>query len=154
MIEIERKFLVQGDYAPYIVESHHIIQGYLSSVPERTVRVRVLDDKAFLTVKGKPDSLGLVRFEWEKEISIDDARHLLARCEPGIIEKWRHIIPAGELKFEVDCFLGDNEGLVLAEIELPGTDTFFEKPDWLGKEVTGDSRYYNSYLVKNPYSCW
>jgi len=148
MQEIERKFLViNDDYKLEASRFHHIIQGYLSRVPERTVRIRIIDGRAFLTIKGKSSADGTTRLEWEKEIDMDEARSLLEIAEPGIIEKVRYIIPwENDLYFEVDEFLGDNEGLTLAEIELPQVDTFFTKPEWLGKEVTGDKRYYNSQM--------
>ena len=153
--EIERKFLVKGDYKPYVIKEAKIIQGFLSSVPERTVRVRITGDKGFLTIKGIGNASGVSRFEWEKEISEEDARSLLELCEPGIIDKTRFTVPeAGGLKFEVDEFYGDNEGLTVAEIELPAEDHPFEKPEWLGEEVTGDTRYYNAMLMKNPYKKW
>ncbi len=153
--EIERKFLVKGDFKPYVTKSTRIIQGYLSSVPERTVRVRIKGDKGFLTIKGIGSKSGASRFEWEKEIPVEEAKQLLEICEPGVIDKTRYIVPAGDgLVFEVDEFYGDNEGLVVAEIELPSEDYPFEKPDWLGEEVTGDVRYYNSMLMKNPYKNW
>lgn len=153
--EIERKFLVKGDYKPYVIKEAKIIQGFLSSVPERTVRVRITGDKGFLTIKGIGNASGVSRFEWEKEISEEDARSLLELCEPGIIDKTRFTVPeAGGLKFEVDEFYGDNEGLTVAEIELPAEDHPFEKPEWLGEEVTGDTRYYNAMLMRNPYKTW
>lgn len=153
-LEIERKFLVNGDFHSFITSTTYIMQGYLSSVPERTVRIRIKDDKAFITIKGKSNQSGESRYEWEKEIPVEEARELMSLCEPGIIEKKRHIIPNSSLFFEVDEFIGDNSGLIIAEIELPTEDTLFEKPSWLGKEVTGDIRFYNSYLSKNPYSKW
>ncbi len=148
MQEIERKFLVKNDdYKLEASHFHHIIQGYLSRVPERTVRIRIIDGRAFLTIKGKSSADGTTRLEWEQEIDTDEARNLLEIAEPGIIEKVRYIIPLENgLFFEVDEFLGDKEGLVLAEIELPNPDTPFQKPEWLDKEVTGDSRYYNSQM--------
>lgn len=153
--EIERKFLVKGDFKDFVTKSTRIVQGYLSSVPERTVRVRVKGDKGFLTIKGIGNESGASRFEWEKEISVEDAQNLLKICEPGVIDKTRYIVPAGDdLKFEVDEFYGDNEGLTVAEIELPSEDYPFDKPDWLGEEVTGDVRYYNSMLMKKPYKNW
>ena len=153
--EIERKFLVKGDYKPYATKEIRIIQGFLSTVPERTVRVRIKGDKGYLTIKGIGSKSGISRFEWEKEISVEEARALFEICEPGIIDKMRFIVPeAGGLKFEVDEFYGDNEGLTVAEIELPAEGHPFEKPDWLGEEVTGDTRYYNAMLVKNPYKNW
>ena len=153
--EIERKFLVKGDFKKYVTKQTKIVQGFLSTVPERTVRVRIKGDKGFLTVKGIGNQSGASRFEWEKEISVEDAQDLLGICEPGVIDKTRFIVPAGNgLVFEVDEFYGTNEGLTVAEIELPSEDTPFEKPDWLGEEVTGDVRYYNSMLMKNPYREW
>jgi Uncharacterized protein conserved in bacteria len=153
-LEIERKFLVNGDFHPFITHTTYMKQGYLSSVPERTVRIRIKDDKAFITIKGKNNQSGVSRYEWEKEIPVDEARELMLLCETGIIEKKRHIIPNSSLFFEVDEFLGDNFGLIIAEIELPTEETLFEKPSWLGREVTGDVRFYNSYLSKNPYTKW
>ncbi|HIE45585.1 MAG TPA: CYTH domain-containing protein [Flavobacteriaceae bacterium] len=154
-IEVERKFLVKGDYKEFVIKKEEIVQGFLSTVPERTVRVRIKKDKAFLTIKGIGNKKGTTRYEFEKEIDIDDAKDLLKICEKGVIEKIRHIIPIeNDLFFEVDEFYGDNEGLILAEIELPTENAKFEKPDWLGEEVTGDKRYYNSVLKKNPYKNW
>ena len=152
--EIERKFLVVGDFKQYAKKSEHIVQGYLNSTPERTVRVRIKDDKGYMTVKGISSQSGVSRFEWEKEIPVNEARELINICEPGVIDKVRHLVDVGEHIFEVDEFYGDNEGLVLAEIELSAEDEEFAKPDWLGEEVTGDIRYYNSMLMKNPYKGW
>lgn len=152
--EIERKFLVRGEFKSSARKAMRISQGYLSSVPERTVRVRVRDNQGFITVKGKSDIRGVSRFEWEKEISVDDALALLGLCEPGVIDKTRYLVDYAGHTFEVDEFYGDNEGLVMAEIELSCEDEAFEKPDWLGDEVTGDSRYYNAALTKNPYINW
>lgn len=152
--EIERKFLVRGEFKSSARKALRISQGYLSSVPERTVRVRVRDNQGFITVKGKSDIRGVSRFEWEKEISVDDALALLGLCEPGVIDKTRYLVDYAGHTFEVDEFYGDNEGLVMAEIELSCEDEAFEKPDWLGDEVTGDSRYYNAALTKNPYINW
>ncbi len=153
--EIERKFLVKGDFKPFVTKSTRITQGYLSSVPERTVRVRIKGDKGFLTIKGIGNASGASRFEWEKEISVDEAKSLLEICEPGVIDKTRYIVPEESgLVFEVDEFYGDNEGLTVAEIELPSEDHPFTKPDWLGEEVTGDVKYFNSMLMKNPYKNW
>ncbi len=153
--EIERKFLVKGDFKPFVTKSTRITQGYLSSVPERTVRVRIKGDKGFLTIKGIGNASGASRFEWEKEITVEEANSLLELCEPGIIDKTRYIVPEQSgLKFEVDEFYGDNDGLTVAEIELPTEDHPFTKPDWLGEEVTGDVKYFNSMLMKNPYKNW
>lgn len=152
--EIERKFLVTGDFKKDAFKETRITQGYLSSVPERTVRVRVKGDKGFLTIKGIGDDSGASRFEWEKEISVDDANDLLKICEPGVIDKTRYLVKSGNHTFEVDEFYGDNEGLTVAEVELESVDQAFEKPDWLGEEVTGDAKYFNSMLMKNPYKNW
>ena len=153
--EIEKKFLVKGDYKSSVTKADRIIQGYLSSVPERTVRVRIKEEKGFLTIKGTVNKSGTSRYEWEMEIPMEEAEELLELCEPGIIDKIRHIVPAsGGLFFEVDEFHGDNEGLTVAEIELPDENFSFEKPHWIGKEVTGDKRYYNSMLKKHPFRSW
>jgi len=153
--EIERKFLVTGEYKSLATKSTRITQGYLSSVPERTVRVRVKGDKGFITIKGIGSASGASRYEWEKEITVEEVNELLALCEPGVIDKTRFLVAeAGGLTFEVDEFYGDNQGLTVAEIELPNEDTPFTKPDWLGEEVTGDPRYFNSMLMKNPFKNW
>lgn len=153
--EIERKFLVKVAFKQNAIKSYKIAQGFLSTAPERTVRVRIKDDKGYITVKGIGNATGTTRFEWEKEILLNDAENLLAICEPSIIEKIRYIIPANNnLFFEVDEFFGDNEGLVIAEIELPSEDFKFEKPSWLGNEVTGNTKYYNSVLAKKPFKKW
>lgn len=152
--EIERKFLVGGEYKSSAFKSVRITQGYLSSVPQRTVRVRVKGEKGFITVKGAGSSSGASRFEWEKEIPLEDAEALLEICEPGVIDKTRYLVNVGNHTFEVDEFYGDNEGLTVAEVELSSEDEAFEKPSWLGREVTGDPRYYNSALVRNPYKNW
>jgi len=153
--EIERKFLIKGDYKRFAIKETKIIQGFLSTVPERTVRIRIQGDKGFLTVKGIGNKSGTSRYEFEKEISINDAKDLMAICEPGVIDKTRFIVPTSDgLFFEVDEFYGENNGLTIAEIELPTEETTFEKPKWLGEEVTGDARYFNSVLMKNPYKDW
>ena len=152
--EIERKFLVKGGFKSEAFKSTRITQGYLSSVPERTVRVRVKGDKGFITIKGIGNESGASRFEWEKEIPVDEVRDLLKICEPGVIDKTRYLVKNGDLTFEVDEFYGDNDGLTVAEIELPDEDTQFNRPAWLGEEVTGDVRFYNSMLMKNPYKNW
>lgn len=145
--EIERKFLVKGDFRAFVTDSHRIAQGYLNTDPCRTVRVRVLDDHGFITVKGRNE--GCVRNEWEYEIPLSDAIEMLSICS-GSIEKVRNIIPAGNsLVWEVDVFGGRHEGLIVAEIELPEADTCFERPQWLGEEVTGDPAYYNSSLARS-----
>lgn len=152
--EIERKFLVKDDFKAQAFKSQRIVQGYLSSVPERTVRVRIKGEKGYITVKGIGNPSGASRFEWEKEIPVEEAHELLQLCEKGVIDKTRYLIKAGMLTFEVDEFYGENQGLVIAEIELPTENTPFERPHWLGEEVTGESRYYNSALMKNPYKTW
>ena len=153
--EIERKFLVKETFKQYATKSYKIAQGFLSTVPERTVRVRIKDDKGYITVKGIGNNTGTTRFEWEKEILLSDAQNLLTICEPSIIDKIRYIIPTdNNLFFEVDEFFGDNKGLIIAEIELPSEDFTFNKPNWLGNEVTGNAKYYNSVLSKKPFNKW
>ena len=152
--EIERKFLVDGDYKSEASASQRIVQGYLSSIPERTVRVRIKGEKGFLTIKGIGSASGASRYEWEREIPAKEAEELLALCEAGVIDKTRHLVPSGPHTFEVDEFHGDNDGLVVAEVELGSEDEDFERPAWLGEEVTGDTRYYNSQLMKQPYKDW
>ncbi len=155
MIEIERKFLVSSEKFKTDTETHqNIIQGFLNTHPERTVRVRLRGDSGFLTVKGKSNEAGTSRFEWEKEITVADAQAMLGLCEEGVLEKTRYEIPVGKHIFEVDEFYGENEGLILAEVELASENEIFEKPDWLGEEVTGDIKYYNSQLSKNPFKYW
>lgn len=155
MIEIERKFLVRtNDYKREAFQKNKISQGYLNSHPERTIRIRIKAEEAFITVKGKSSANGLSRFEWEKKIAVEEAEELLKLCEPGVIEKTRHLVKAENHTYEIDEFYGENEGLVIAEIELEFEDSEYLKPGWLGEEVTGDTRYYNSYLSKNPYKCW
>ena len=122
--------------------------------PTITVRIRVKGDKGFITIKGIGNESGVSRYEWEKEMPLEEAQELLLLCEPGMIDKTRYLIRAGEYTFEVDEFHGDNKGLIVAEIELPDEDAHFERPDWLGKEVTGDIRYYNVMLVKYPFKTW
>ena len=152
--EIERKFLVNGDFESDAFKATRITQGYLSSVPERTVRVRVKGDKGFITIKGIGNASGASRFEWEKEIPVEDVKALLEICEPGVIDKTRYLVKAGEHTYEGDEFYGDNEGLTVAEVELSDENEAFDKPSWLGEEVTGDAKYYNSMLMKNPYKNW
>ncbi len=149
--EIERKFLVVGDFKPFAVSHTRIVQGYLSSVPERAVRVRLRGDQAFLTIKGVGSASGASRYEWEREIPVSEAEELLRLCEPGTIDKTRYLIRVGAHTFEVDEFHGDNQGLIVAEVELTSEDEAFERPAWLGREVTGENRYYNAELVKHPY---
>ena len=155
MTEIERKFLVTSDdYRDYAETKRLIVQAYLNTHPERTIRIRINDDEAFITIKGKSSEDGLSRFEWEKEIPIEEARKLLKICEPGKIEKYRYEVKDGKHTYEVDEFLEDNQGLVIAEIELETEEEKFNKPEWLGKEVTGNANYYNSNLLTKPYKDW
>lgn len=154
-IEIERKFLVKGEFKSFAIEKIKIVQSYISSVPEHTVRVRIKGEKGFITIKGISSTTGVSRYEWEKEIPVSEVNELLELCEPGVIDKTRFIVPEPSgLKFEVDEFYGDNEGLIIAEIELPSEDHPFEKPEWLGEEVTGIAKYYNSKLSNNPFKNW
>lgn len=155
MQEIERKFLVTSE--AFKNEAHRrtrIVQGFLNTNPERTVRIRIQGNDGFITVKGKSNKSGLSRFEWEKQISQAEAEDLLHLCEPGIIEKTRYEISVDSHTFEVDDFMGENEGLIVAEIELDSENEPFSKPEWLGNEVTGDVKYYNSNLSKNPFKRW
>ena len=155
MLEIERKFLILSNaYKSEAYKQTRIVQGFLNTHKERTVRVRIKGEKVFITVKGISNSEGTTRMEWEKEIPKEDAEILLPLCEPNLIEKIRYEIKAGNYIFEVDEFFGENEGLIIAEIELSSENEEFIKPDWLGKEVTGDVRYYNSKLSKLPYRNW
>nr|WP_321233748.1 CYTH domain-containing protein [uncultured Psychroserpens sp.] len=155
MIEIERKFLVTSeDFKSRSHKHTRIIQGFLNTDPERTVRVRLKGNKGYLTVKGLSSDDGLSRFEWEKEISKTDAEALLQLCEKGVIDKVRYDIKVGQHVFEVDVFSADNEGLIIAEVELTEEDEVFQKPEWLGQEVTGDQRYYNSQLSQYPFKSW
>lgn len=154
-IETERKFLVRDDsYKKMETECHRLTQGYICREKGRTVRVRLWDDRAYLTIKGAGSASGMSRYEWEKEISAEDAADLFRLCREGFIDKTRHIVPYGGKIFEVDEFHGENSGLTVAEIELGSEDETFSRPPWLGKEVTGDRRYYNSMLVISPYSDW
>ena len=155
MVEIERKFLVtSNEYLKAFTKQNRIVQGYLSSDPKRTVRIRLKGENGYLTIKGESNESGLSRFEWEKEISYTDAENLLSLCEKGVIDKIRYEVIVGVHVYEVDVFSKDNEGLIIAEIELQNENESFEKPTWLGKEVTGNIKYYNSYLSKNPYKNW
>ncbi|MGZ9734607.1 CYTH domain-containing protein [Flavobacterium sp. GNP002] len=155
MIEIERKFLVTDDsFKTAAFVQNHIAQGYLSSAPERTVRVRIKGEKGYLTIKGISNDSGMSRFEWEKEIPVTEAKELLLLCEKGVIDKTRFEVKQGNHVFEIDEFYGENEGLIVAEIELGSETESFEKPSWLGKEVTNITRYYNAYLSTNPYKNW
>ncbi|MCX7551229.1 CYTH domain-containing protein [Xanthomarina sp. F2636L] len=155
MIEIERKFLVKNNtYKKEAFKEIHIKQGFLSSDKNKIVRIRITDNQGFITVKGPPSNNGISRFEWEKEISKTDAEALFNLCEEGRIEKTRYLINKGNHTFEVDEFYGANEGLIVAEIELNHVTELFIKPAWLDKEVTGDTKYYNSQLSKSPYKSW
>ena len=155
MNEIERKFLVKSaDFLSESTKSNRIVQGYLNSNPDRTVRVRIKGNAGFLTIKGKGNESGTTRFEWEKEIPVAEAAQLLLLCEEGVIDKIRYEIPFGKHLYEVDVFEGDNKGLIVAEIELNDENESFEKPDWLGEEVTGKKRYYNASLSIFSYKNW
>lgn len=153
--EIERKFLILNlEFKKEAFKKERIIQGFLSSVPERTVRIRLMADVGFITVKGIGNQSGTTRFEWEREITRQEAESLLEICEPGIIDKERYFVELGRHIFEIDEFFLDNDGLVIAEVELDNEYDLFEKPHWLGEEVTGQKKYYNSSLVKNPFRNW
>ena len=156
-LEIERKFLVKkgSAYRSAAFSCKHIRQGYIPA-DGATVRVRLSDETAFLTIKGKPIDGGLTRYEFEKEISVDEAEHLLELCRGGLIDKHRYLVksPDDRHTFEVDEFHGDNDGLVMAEVELASPDEPFEKPDFIGPEVTGDRRFYNKHMLKYPFSVW
>ncbi|MBQ8869956.1 MAG: CYTH domain-containing protein [Alphaproteobacteria bacterium] len=151
--EIERKFLVTGDAWRTLAKGTHYRQGYLNSIKERTVRIRTIDDKAYLTVKGP--TVGVTRMEFEYEIPYNDCVEMLKNlAEQPIIEKARYKVPYNGLVWEIDEFFGVNEGLIVAEVELQSEDQVFEKPQWIGQEVSGDPRYFNSNLVNNPYTTW
>ena len=155
MVEIERKFLVTSKaFKTQANSQKRIVQGFLNTNPDRTVRVRIKGNQGFLTVKGKSSESGTSRFEWETEITNAEAEALLKLCEKGVIDKMRYEIPFKNHTFEVDEFFGANDGLIIAEVELNSEDEHFEKPDWLGEEVTGDIKYYNSQLSKHPYNTW
>nr|WP_299339327.1 CYTH domain-containing protein [Allomuricauda sp.] len=154
-LEIERKFLVGSDvYREQAISKTRIVQGFLNTDPKRTVRVRIKNEKGFLTVKGESNSSGTTRFEWETRIEPIEATNLIDLCEGFILEKIRYEIPFEGHTFEVDEFLGENRGLVIAEVELEHEDEVFKKPDWLGDEVTGKVEYYNSQLTIKPYNQW
>ncbi len=154
-LEIERKFLVKSDEYKHGAKSHvRIAQGFLNTHPERTVRVRIKGETGFLTIKGGSNESGTTRFEWETEITVAEATNLIDLCEEIILEKIRYQVPTGQHVFEVDEFLGENKGLVVAEIELEHEDERFHRPNWLGREVTGEVKYYNSQLSKNPFKDW
>ena len=151
--EVERKFLVKGDAWRTLAKGTTYRQGYLNSAKERTVRVRTTDDKAYLTIKGI--TVGATRAEYEYELPYDEGKAMLdSLAEKPLIEKRRYKIPAGDLTWEIDEFLGDNTGLIVAEVELKSEDQAFTRPVWLGDEVTSDPRYYNANLIKNPFTCW
>ncbi len=152
--EIERKFLVKGEFKNLASKETRIVQGYLSSIPERTVRVRIKGDKGFITIKGIGSTSGATRYEWEKEIPTSEVEELLKICEPGVIDKTRYLVKVVNHTFEVDEFYGENKGLTVAEIELDSESEEFVKPEWLGEEVTGNTKYYNSMLMKNPFTKW
>lgn len=153
--EIERKFLVTDDsYKRLAYDSSRITQGYICSARGRTVRVRIRDNRGYLTIKGPSEIGGLSRYEWEKEIPLQEAMELMKLCEPGMIDKTRYLVHAGKHVFEVDEFYGENEGLVIAEVELESEEETYIKPDFIGQEVTGDVKYYNSFLMRNPYTRW
>ena len=152
MTEIERKFLITSEAFKSEASSKTLfIQAYLNTNPERTIRIRIKADKAFMTIKGKSSESGVSRYEWEREIPVVEAQELLKLCEPGKIEKYRYLVTLGQHVFEVDEFLGDNKGLSIAEVELKSEQEHFLKPEWLGEEVTGQNQYYNSQLTLNPY---
>ncbi|WP_010519584.1 CYTH domain-containing protein [Croceivirga radicis] len=154
-LEIERKFLILSDtFKKEAYQKDRLVQGYLNTHPDRTVRVRIMNHEAFMTVKGPTNTAGTSRFEWEINIPVEEATNLIDLCETGILEKYRYRVPVGRHIFEVDEFLGENKGLIVAEIELQHENEPFEKPNWLGKEVTGDKRYYNSALTKKPFTTW
>jgi adenylate cyclase len=153
-LEIERKFLVKGEYKHLSTQSYRIAQGYLSTSSGATVRVRIKGDKGYLTIKGKRSESGLSRYEWEKEIAIEEAHELLLLCKPVIIDKTRYIVVFEGQEFEVDEFYGENEGLTVAELEIPSEETEIIKPDWLGEDVTMHKVYNNSYLSKHPFKSW
>jgi adenylate cyclase len=153
-IEIERKFLVKGPFKQFAFKQSHIRQGYLSSGAEATVRIRIKGEKGYITIKGKSNEVGMSRFEWEKEIPLQEAEELIQLCNNGLIDKMRYEIRVGKHVFEVDEFFGENEGLIMAEVELNSETEDYIRPEWLGQEVTGDRRYYNSHLLSTPFSTW
>tara|TARA_B100001057_G_C22489473_1_gene809670 strand:- start:117 stop:584 length:468 start_codon:yes stop_codon:yes gene_type:complete len=155
MIEIERKFLVRSKrYKKNSLSKHYVKQGYLNTDPSRCVRVRIIDEKAFITIKGISSTDGLSRFEWEKEICKKEADDIIKLCSADTIEKIRHVFEFEGNKFEIDEFQNKNNGLVIAEIELKSKNQLFKKPEWIGKEVTGIKKYYNSQLAQKPFSKW
>lgn len=152
--EIERKFIVTGEYKHLAYNRTHIEQGYMATEAGKTVRFRIRDDKAYLTIKGPSTNGGMTRYEFETEIPMDDAKELMKLCMPGRIVKDRWLVRSGKHVVEVDEFFGENRGLVIGEIELESEDEQYVKPDFLGEEVTGDHRYYNSHLMRRPYTTW
>ena len=151
--EIERKFIVKGEFKHLAFNKTHIEQGYFQTAPGRTVRIRIRDEKAYLTIKG-PSTTGLSRYEFETEIPMDDAHEMMKLCMPGRVNKNRWLVKSGKHVVEVDEFFEENEGLVMAESELESEDEEYIKPAFLGDEVTGDYHYYNKYLTKQPYKTW
>lgn len=155
MIEIERKFLVVSDaFKAAAYKSTRIVQGFLSTDPERIVRVRIKGNQGFLTIKGKSNISGTTRFEWEKEIDLNEAEALLNLCKKGLIDKIRYEVKSKDHVYEIDEFFGNNKGLIIAEIELKSEEEYFDKPNWIGKEVTGEVKYYNSQLSTIPFCEW
>lgn len=152
--EIERKFLVTGEFKSQAYAQSRIVQGYISSARGRTVRVRIRDGKGYLTIKGASNASGTSRYEWEHELPLAEAQELMKLCEPGVIDKTRYLVRSGVHTFEVDEFYGENAGLIVAEVELASEEEAFVKPCFIGREVTGDVRYYNSQLMQKPYSTW
>lgn len=152
--EIERKFLVTGEFKSQAFAQDRIIQGYICSAQGRTVRVRIRDNRGYLTIKGASNVSGTSRYEWEHELPLAEAEELMKLCEPGVIDKTRYLVRCGKHVFEVDEFYGDNDGLIVAEVELASEDETFDKPSFIAEEVTGDRRYYNSQLMKKPYKTW
>jgi adenylate cyclase len=152
--EIERKYLVKGNFRNGAVKEIHVRQGYISSLPDKTVRVRINSGKGYITVKARKEGLTFGRFEWEREIPLADAEELMTVCDHGTVEKTRYIVPFMGQNFEVDVFEGENSGLIVAELELETEEQPVIKPSWLGDEVTFDGRYQNSYLAKVPYKKW
>lgn len=152
--EIERKFLVKGEFKSQAFEHHRLTQGYICSDKHATVRIRISDEKGYITIKGMSNAAGTTRYEWEKEIPVEDARDLMKLCTGGVIDKTRYCVRSGRHVFEVDEFYGQNQGLIMAEVELSSENEHFVKPDFIAKEVTGDIRYYNAQLLHHPYSTW
>ncbi len=153
-VEIERKFLVSGEFKSKAESCSHILQGYICADAKKSVRIRIRDDKAYVTIKGPAAADGLSRFEWETEVDVAEAEQMIGLCEPGMIDKNRYLVPYEGHLFEVDEFYGDNAGLVICEVELKSPEEKVVLPPFLGKEVTGDKRYYNSHLREHPYTRW